>query len=149
VNERSASESRIARRLAVRIGREPPAEPGAEEEPADREWPPEELLVLHDRHDVSHVEVRVRNPLLGWLLTPIRRMALRPMLDFAGRQSEVNALTAKVLSELTNHITLLQASESTRRAQDDTIRGLKRRVRALESALREAQAVRGAERRDH
>ena len=85
-----------AGRVRARIGRKPAAEE-AGEAPAADEWPPEELLTLHDRYDVSHLEIRSPNPVFGWLVTRLRRTILRPVMELAGHQSEVNALTARVL----------------------------------------------------
>ena len=123
------------RRVRARIGREPAAEEVRDQQPASEDWPPEALLDLHDRYDVSHVELRSRNPLFGWLLTPVRRALLRPVLDLAGRQSEVNALTARALSELANRTEELRAAQAERLKAEQAVRALRQRIASLESAL--------------
>ena len=132
----------VARRIRARIGRQPAVGPQRPERQAATEddWPPEELLALHDRHDVSALDVRSRNPLLGRVLTPIRRMMLRPVADFAARQSEINALSVRVLSELANRTVRLQASEAARRSQEEALRTLRRRMAELEAELNELRA---------
>jgi hypothetical protein len=133
----------VTRRIRARIGQQRAEQPpGPEQEwAAEADWPPEELLALHDRHDVSGLDVRVRNRLLGPLLTPIRRLMLRPVVDLAARQSEINALSARVLSELANRAARLQASETARRSEEAALRALRQRVAALEAELREIRAL--------
>ncbi|HSS81233.1 MAG TPA: hypothetical protein VLK24_08560 [Gaiellaceae bacterium] len=105
-----------------------------EREPvAERDWPPNELLALHDRYDVSNVDLE-GGGFLGRLVAPLRVRLLRPLVEFASRQTEVNALTAQTLSELANRTEELHASEADRRRQDDAIQALRRRLAALESA---------------
>jgi len=77
----------------------------------------------------------VSNPLFGWLLTPVRRALLRPVLDLAGRQSEVNALTARALSELANRAEELRAAQAERLKAEQAVRALRQRIASLESAL--------------
>jgi hypothetical protein len=125
-----------ARRIRARIGRRAETKGDEETGPAaEREWPPEELLALHDRYDVSDVQLEGRR-FLGRLITPLRVRLLRPLVELAARQTEVNALTARTLSELANKTAELQASEVERRKQADAIQALRRRLAALESAPR-------------
>ena len=127
-----------ARRLRATIGRTPPDETGAEPQPwQDEDWPPEELLALHDRHDVSHLELRSPSRLFGRLVTRLRLTLLRPVLDLAGRQSEVNALTARVLSELANRTEELRVAQAERLNAEQAVRTLRQRVATLESTLAE------------
>ena len=115
------------------IGRR--AEPEGEQAPTpsdERRWPPEELLLLHDRYDVSDVQLE-GGGFLGRLVAPLRARLLRPLVDLASRQTDVNALTAQALSELANKTTELQASDAERRKQAEEIQALRRRLAALES----------------
>jgi len=124
-----------ASRVRARIGRKPAAEEAGEAQPASDEWPPEELLTLHDRYDVSHLEIRSRNPVFGWLVTRLRRTILRPVMELAGHQSEVNALTARVLSELANRTEELRVAQAERLKAEQAVRALRQRIASLESAL--------------
>jgi hypothetical protein len=123
------------RRVRARIGREPAAEELVDPQPTTEDWPPEELLTLHDRYDVSHLELRSGKPLFGRLLTRVRRTILRPVLDLAAHQSEVNALTARVLSELANRTEELRAAQADRLKAEQAVRTLRQRIASLESAL--------------
>ena len=123
-----------AGRVRARIGRKPAAEE-AGEAPAADEWPPEELLTLHDRYDVSHLEIRSPNPVFGWLVTRLRRTILRPVMELAGHQSEVNALTARVLSGLANRTEELRVAQAERLKAEQAVRALRQRIGSLESAL--------------
>jgi hypothetical protein len=125
-----------ARRIRARIGRRGDGVAEAPTHPADsREWPPEDLLALHDHYDVSDVDLEGKR-LLGRLVAPIRVRLLRPLVELANRQTEVNALTARTLAELANRTEELHASEAERRRQADAIQALRRRLAALESASR-------------
>jgi hypothetical protein len=124
-----------ARRIRARIGRR--VDPMAEEEPTpdEREWPPEDLFALHDRYDVSTLQLEGTS-FLGRLVAPLRVRLLRPLVELANRQTDVNALTARILSELANRTEELHASEVELRRQADAIQALRRRLAALESAAR-------------
>jgi hypothetical protein len=131
-----------ARRIRARIGRRVEAMGEDETEPAEREWPPEDLLTLHDRYDVSSLQLE-GTTFLGRLVAPLRVRLLRPLLELANRQTDVNALTARTLSELANRTEELNASEAERRRQADAIQALRRRLAALESRTRSSAEPRG------
>ena len=131
-----------ARRIRARIGRRVEAMAEDETEPAKREWPPEDLLTLHDRYDVSSLQLEGTS-FLGRLVAPLRVRLLRPLLELANRQTEVNALTARTLSKLANRTEELNASEAERRRQADAIQVLRRRLAALESRTRSSPEPRG------
>jgi len=126
--------------MRARIGRQPAAAGETSDAPAAEDWPPEALLALHDRYDVSRLDVEVRRPVVGRLLTRVRRAMLRPVGELAGRQTEVNALVARTLSELANRVATLQSAEETRRSQEQTVQTLRRRIAALEAELGELRA---------
>ena len=132
----------IARRLRDRIGREPM--PGSRDHAraAGFAQPSEDLLELHERHAVTDIDIRFRNPVLRRLLTPFRHLMLRPLFDLAARQSAVNGLTARVLSDVWNRQAELQAG-GTAKSQEQAIRALRRRVRTLEAALEALQVESG------
>lgn len=136
-----------ARRIRARIGRR--VEPMEEEqtEPEEREWPPEDLLALHDRYDVSTLQLE-GTTFLGRLVAPVRIRLLRPLVELANRQTDVNALTARTLSELANRTDELRAAEAERRRQADALQALRRRLAALESAARRPPEPRGRTRED-
>jgi len=69
-------------------------------------------------------------------VAPLRVRLLRPLVELANRQTDVNALTARILSELANRTEELHASEVELRRQADAIQALRRRLAALESAAR-------------
>jgi hypothetical protein len=145
VGERADAGDVISRRMRARIGRD--ASPDLEDDETELDWPPEELLALHERHDVSSLNVASRRPVLGWFLTPLRRRMLQPVAELAARQSVFNALTARVLSDLGNRTAQLSASESARQRHEKEIQTLKRRIRALEHAVQDAMTATG--RRTH
>jgi hypothetical protein len=147
VGERNEAGDAITRRIRAHIGREPSPDLEERGSEPDVDWPPEDLLALHERYDVSNLNVEVPRRGVGWFLTPLRRGMLRPVEDLAARQSLFNALTARVLSELGNRTAQLYASEAARRTQENEIQTLRRRVRALEHAVQEVLNATG--RRTH
>jgi SAM-dependent methyltransferase len=146
-----STEETITRRLRDRVGR------GGLPLAADQDVsdsivapgtlgdPPDELLELHERYVVTDIDIRARAPIVGRLITALRRLLLRPLHDLAARQTDVNALTARVLSELWNRITselpsrltFLEANAVTRDVHNETIRELKSKIHLLQRRIEE------------